>query len=232
MRGSAGVPLDVVSELVGMPPERTPITPGMKAAMHVPGIGMMEMAFQADGSFVGEFEGKRHTSAGDPNEGAAEMIGHCHAWSILSHLCGQRIGRKLRVSGLEFNVRDIGSNEPALVFLHYWGGTGRTWDLVARQLSERDRCIARDLRGWGGSNRKRGQLRSAQSGRVGNINVPTAVIVGDADKVETEPLLPRELARRNSGTEFIILPGVGHLSPLEAPSDLAAAITKAVSDIR
>jgi pimeloyl-ACP methyl ester carboxylesterase len=50
---------------------------------------------------------------------------------------------------------------------------------------------------------------------VGDIIVPTTVIVGNADKVETEPLLRRELASRISGTEFIVLPGVGHLSPLE-----------------
>jgi hypothetical protein len=31
------------------------------------------------------------------------------------------------------------------------------------------------------------------------------------------------------GTEFIILPGVGHLAPLEAPDELAAGIAKAVS---
>jgi pimeloyl-ACP methyl ester carboxylesterase len=67
---------------------------------------------------------------------------------------------------------------------------------------------------------------------VGNINVPTTVIVGDADKVETEPLLRREFVPRISGTEFIVLPGVGHLSPLEAPSELAAAITTAISKIR
>ena len=67
---------------------------------------------------------------------------------------------------------------------------------------------------------------------VGNINVPTTVIVGDADKVETEPFLRRELGPRISGTEFIVLPGVGHLSPLEAPSELAAAITTAISKIR
>ena len=64
---------------------------------------------------------------------------------------------------------------------------------------------------------------------VGKINVPTTVSVGDADKVEAEPLLRRELASRIAGTEFIILPGVGHLSPLEAPSELTAAITKAVA---
>jgi len=69
------------------------------------------------------------------------------------------------------------------------------------------------------------------SGLVGKINVPTTVIVGDADKVETESVLRRELASRINGTEFIILPGVGHLSPLEAPSELAAAITKGISNI-
>ena len=57
------------------------------------------------------------------------------------------------------------------------------------------------------------------TGIVGDINVPTTIIVGDADKVETEPLLRRELASRISGTEFIVLPGVGHLSPLEARRD-------------
>jgi pimeloyl-ACP methyl ester carboxylesterase len=259
------------------------------------------------------------------------------------------LDRNLRANGLDFNVRDIGNKEPALVFIHYWGGTGRTWDLVARQLSERHRCVAPDLRGWGGSDRtadsydlhvqaddisaiiqslgllqyilvgqsmggKIAQILGARrpaglngivlvapapptpmgapkeqrdaildsyqspagvdialsiltsrrlsselrkqviddtlggapaakrawtqkgmtldiSGLVGNINVPTTVIVGDADKVETESLLRRELASRIRGTEFIILPGVGHLSPLEAPSELAAAITRAVSKI-
>jgi pimeloyl-ACP methyl ester carboxylesterase len=70
------------------------------------------------------------------------------------------------------------------------------------------------------------------SGLVGNIDVPITVIVGDADRVESEPVLRRELASRIRGTEFIILPGVGHLSPLEAPGELAAAITKAVSNMR
>jgi len=65
------------------------------------------------------------------------------------------LNRKLHANGLDFNVRDTGSKEPALVFLHYWGGTGRTWDLVAEPLSERHRCAAPDLRGWSGSDKKR-----------------------------------------------------------------------------
>jgi hypothetical protein len=100
IRGSTGVPLDVVAELVRMPPERSPISPGMKAAMHVPGVGMMEMTFQADGSFVGELYGKSHTFAIDPGESPGELIGQSHAWLILSHLAGQRIGI-VRGSGTE-----------------------------------------------------------------------------------------------------------------------------------
>jgi pimeloyl-ACP methyl ester carboxylesterase len=260
------------------------------------------------------------------------------------------INSNLHVSGLDFNVRSIGSKEPALVFIHYWGGTGRTWDLVGKQLYERHRCVAPDLRGWGGSDKKAdtydlhiqaddvaaiiqslglsqyilvgqsmggkiAQILGARrpsglkglvlvapapptpmgvpkeqrdaildsyqspagvdialsiitskqlspelrkqviedtlggapaaksawtregmtldiSDLVGKINVPTTVILGDADKVETESVLRRELASRINGTEFIILPGVGHLSPLEAPIELAGAITKAISKIR
>ena len=260
------------------------------------------------------------------------------------------VTRTVRAGGLDFLVRDIGDKQPALVFLHYWGGTGRTWELVMRDLAGRHRCVAPDLRGWGGSDktadgydlhsqaddvaaiiaalklpqyilvgqsmggkiaqilaarRPRGlkglvliapapptpmaapkeqrdamlesyqtpagvafalsiltsrqlspQLRQqvtddtlggspaakaawTQAGMtldisdiVGNIDVPTTVIVGDADKVETEAVLRRELAPRISGTEFIVLPGVGHLSPLEAPGELAAAITTALSRIR
>ncbi len=258
--------------------------------------------------------------------------------------------KMVRVQELDFQVRDVGDQQPALVFLHYWGGTGRTWGLVIRELADRHRCVAPDLRGWGGSDKKAGdydlhtqaddvaaiiawlglsqyilvgqsmggkiaqilgarrpeglkglvlvapapptpiaapkEQRDAmlesyqtpagvefalsiltsrqlsptlrqqviddtlggapaakaawtQAGMtlditeiVGDINVPTTVIVGDADKVETEPLLRRELASRIRGTEFIVLPGMGHLSPLEAPGELAAAITTAISKIR
>lgn len=231
-------------------------------------------------------------------------------------------------------VRESGSKDPTLVFLHYWGGSGRTSDLFITQLSGLHRCVAPDLRGWGGSDktahtqaddiaaiiqsfglsryvlvgqsmggkiaqifgarrpaglkglvpvapapptpieapqeRRDGMLKGYQSAEgvevalsnltarqlspelqkqviedslvgapaakrawthegmtldisslVGNIDVPTTVIVGDSDKVETEPVLRRELASRIKNTEFIILPGVGHLSPLEAPSELA-----------
>jgi len=40
---------------------------------------------------------------------------------------------------------------PAVVFLHYWGGSSRTWHKVTTILSSSLHTIAVDLRGWGDS---------------------------------------------------------------------------------
>ena len=47
---------------------------------------------------------------------------------------------------------DAASTHPALVLLHHFGGSGRTWNPVVEILAGRGfRCIAPDLRGFGGS---------------------------------------------------------------------------------
>ena len=56
-------------------------------------------------------------------------------------------------TGLNLYVAQQGSGPIAIVFLHYWGGTSRTWAPVVDRLSERHRCVAVDLRGWGRSDR-------------------------------------------------------------------------------
>ena len=58
---------------------------------------------------------------------------------------------KLKAGELSFNVLESGSGEPALLFLHYWGGSARTWHAVISELSTDFRCIAYDQRGWGQS---------------------------------------------------------------------------------
>lgn len=58
---------------------------------------------------------------------------------------------KLKAGELSFNVLESGSDEPALLFLHYWGGSARTWNGITSQLSTSFRCIAYDQRGWGQS---------------------------------------------------------------------------------
>lgn len=50
------------------------------------------------------------------------------------------------------NFIEKGSNNaPALVFLHYFGGSSNTWMAVITELSKTYHCIGIDLSGWGNS---------------------------------------------------------------------------------
>ncbi len=49
------------------------------------------------------------------------------------------------------NVVERGAGESALIFLHYFGGSGRTWDTVIERLAPTHHCLAPDLRGFGQS---------------------------------------------------------------------------------
>jgi pimeloyl-ACP methyl ester carboxylesterase len=61
------------------------------------------------------------------------------------------VERIIRTKNASIRLLDAGGTEPAAVFLHYWGGSARTWRYVARLLSDRVRCICLDQRGWGQS---------------------------------------------------------------------------------
>jgi pimeloyl-ACP methyl ester carboxylesterase len=59
-----------------------------------------------------------------------------------------------RVNGITLNVEERGgsaSSRPALVFLHYFGGSSRAWRPVIECLPKIFRCVAPDLRGFGES---------------------------------------------------------------------------------
>ncbi len=59
----------------------------------------------------------------------------------------------IQVNDVDLNVVDIGEGAPALVFLHYWGGSSRTWRPVMERLASQHRCVAIDFRGWGNSSK-------------------------------------------------------------------------------
>ena len=58
---------------------------------------------------------------------------------------------KIAANGIRINIRERGRGDPSLVFLHYWGGSSRTWEEVINALAGQHRCIAIDHRGWGES---------------------------------------------------------------------------------
>jgi uncharacterized protein (TIGR02246 family) len=251
----------------------------------------------------------------------------------------------IQTKGPKIHVREQGTGDLALVFLHYWGGSSRTWEAVVNELSSQYRTIATDHRGWGDSdapehgysiadladdaaeviealNLKRyvlvghsmggkvaqllasrrpqglagvvlvapsppspmaladeqraamaasyesresvswvldnvltanplspayreqviaDSLRGAPQARaawpnaamleditreVHAIDVPVMVIAGERDQVDRVETLQRELLPRIAGARLHVLPGVGHLSPLEAPATVAKLIRK------
>lgn len=60
---------------------------------------------------------------------------------------------KIAANGITLHAEENGHGEPALVFLHYWGGTARSWQAVIAALPNDLRSIALDARGWGKSDR-------------------------------------------------------------------------------
>ncbi|MFG2833168.1 alpha/beta fold hydrolase [Streptomyces sp. NPDC048434] len=57
----------------------------------------------------------------------------------------------VRVAGGTVEVRSKGRNGPALVFVHYWGGSAATWDGVVGRLPAGQAAVRFDQRGWGTS---------------------------------------------------------------------------------
>jgi pimeloyl-ACP methyl ester carboxylesterase len=70
------------------------------------------------------------------------------------------------VGSTSLYVEKKGASDLSLVFLHYWGGTHRTWNKVVAELAGSHRTITYDMRGWG------------QSDRVSEIDVRIAPKMG------------------------------------------------------
>ena len=55
------------------------------------------------------------------------------------------------INNTRLNVLDVGRGSPALVLLHYFGGSAKEWETVMEKLSGSYRCVAIDMRGHGDS---------------------------------------------------------------------------------
>ena len=62
---------------------------------------------------------------------------------------------KLLIDGVSLEVQEQGAGDVSLVFLHYWGGTHRTWNRVTAELQSSYRTVTYDMRGWGESGASR-----------------------------------------------------------------------------
>jgi pimeloyl-ACP methyl ester carboxylesterase len=89
----------------------------------------------------------------------------------------------------------------------------------------REQVIADTLAGHPEAKRawtERGMTQDISAG-LDRVTLPVQVVVGDRDKVERLEDLRAAFAHRLPQARFTALGGVGHLSPLEAPSAVADA---------
>jgi pimeloyl-ACP methyl ester carboxylesterase len=114
---------------------------------------------------------------------------------------------KLKVNGIELKVRDQGWGEPSLLFLHYWGGSSRTWDLVIDRLKTDFRCIAYDQRGWGDSDKPETgysiqDLANDAEALIQTLELTRYVLIGHSMGGKAAQLLA---SKRPAGLEALIL---------------------------
>jgi pimeloyl-ACP methyl ester carboxylesterase len=67
--------------------------------------------------------------------------------------------------------------------------------------------------------------RPARTDVLAALRVPTLIAVGREDRI-TPLAQHEEMARRIPASDLVIFERCGHLAPLEAPVELAAAITQ------
>ena len=127
----------------------------------------------------------------------------------------------LHVNDVDLNVIDIGDGAPALVFLHYWGGSSRTWAPVMERLASTSRCVAIDFRGWGQSSKKPedyslATLASDVIGVVGKLGVKDYFLLGHSMGGKVAQLVA---ARHPQGLKGLILYAPAPPTPLNVPEE-------------
>lgn len=138
---------------------------------------------------------------------------------------------KVDSNGVRIQVEDQGAGSPTLVFLHYWGGSSRTWNEVVAALPARYRTIRPDLRGWGASQDFAGQasfnlgdFADDVLGVIAALEVKDYVLVGHSMGGKIAQLIA---SRRPSGLAGLVLVAPAPPTPLNMPQQALDAMATA-----
>lgn len=136
---------------------------------------------------------------------------------------------KIDSNGVKIHVRELGfgnDETPALVFLHYWGGSSRTWDDVIAALPNMYRTVAPDHRGWGDSDQPESgyalaDLADDAQRVIEALALRRFVLVGHSMGGKVAQLLA---ARRPQGLAGLVLVAPSPPVPLDLPPAALAAM--------
>lgn len=141
----------------------------------------------------------------------------------------------IRSNGIRIHVRDTGERnqaqqkQPALVFLHYWGGSSRTWDGVVDELASEFRAIAPDHRGWGDSEAPAqgyaiADLANDAQGVIEAMNLSRYILVGHSMGGKVAQFIA---SRQPRGLEGVVLVAPSPPSPTLLPDEQRTAMSHA-----
>lgn len=127
---------------------------------------------------------------------------------------------KIASNGIRINVEEQGHGDLALVFLHYWGGSVRTWRHVTAGLAPSFRTIATDHRGWGESDAPAdgytlADMADDAAGVIATLDLGRYVLVGHSMGGKVAQLLA---SRRPEGLLGLVLASSAPPSPLALPA--------------
>jgi pimeloyl-ACP methyl ester carboxylesterase/quinol monooxygenase YgiN len=133
---------------------------------------------------------------------------------------------KIASNGIQIQVKDHGDGALPIVFLHYWGGSSRTWDDVIAALPAGYRTIAPDLRGWGDSDAPATGYALADFAddaeqMIAALNLQRFVLVGHSMGGKIAQLLA---SRRPQGLAGLVLVAPSPPVPLALPPEVRAAM--------
>ncbi len=132
---------------------------------------------------------------------------------------------KVPIDTLNLNVVDTGRGFPTLIFLHYWGGSARTWKAVIHSLETQFRCVAYDQRGWGSSDAPANGYSLQDLAKdafmlIQALGLRRYVLVGHSMGGKVAQLMASE---RPAGLEALILVAPASPSPQHIPEEARQA---------
>ena len=139
---------------------------------------------------------------------------------------------KIKTNGIELDVTIAGSGATTLLYLHYWGGSARTWQPVVDALPGGYRHAAVDLRGWGASSRPDAGYALADmaadvSGVIDALALERYVLVGHSMGGKLAQYLA---ADRPAGLRGLVLVAPSPPLPLPLDAQQRDAIAHAYDD--
>ncbi|USI73446.1 alpha/beta fold hydrolase [Sphingomonas morindae] len=136
--------------------------------------------------------------------------------------------RIVHVNGVDLNVAVRGEGSPVLVFLHYYGGSTRTWSGVIDDLSTTHRCLAIDFRGWGRSDKSSNDydldtLASDVEAVLAHFGLDDFILLGHSMGGKVAQIVA---ARQPAGLKGLILVAPAPPGPLAVPPEQRAEIVR------